>query len=88
MPTSESARDELRRLYPLVRYVIPPALVLVTGAKAVGVARPAWRLALGGARDELLVLVATAVALAALGAAGWLLRAWLPYPRRRGRRRG
>jgi NSS family neurotransmitter:Na+ symporter len=85
---SESVRDELGRLAPLVRYVIPPVLVVVTGAKAVGVVRPAWRLLLDGARDEPLALVATAVALAALGGVGWLLRARLPYSRRRGRGRG
>lgn len=84
----DPVRDDLGRLYPLVRYVIPPALVLVTGAKAVGVARPAWRLSLDGARDEPLALVATLVALAALVTVGWLLRARLPDSRRRGRGRG
>jgi NSS family neurotransmitter:Na+ symporter len=84
----DPVRDELGRLYPLVRYLLPPALVAVTGAKAVGVARPAWRLLLDGARDETLALVATAVALATLGAIGWLLRARLPYSRRGGRGRG
>lgn len=84
----ESVRDGLGRLYPLVRYVIPPVLVVVTGAKAVGVARPTWRLLLDGARDQPLALITTAVALTALVTVGWLLRARLPYPRRRGRRRG
>jgi len=83
----DPVRAELGRLYPLVRYVIPPVLVVVTGAKAVGVARPVWRLLLDGTRDESLALVVTVVALAALGAVGWVLRSRLPYPRRR-RRRG
>ena len=83
----DPVRAELGRLYPLVRYVIPPVLVVVTGAKAVGVARPVWHLLLDGTRDESLALVVTVVALAALGAVGWVLRSRLPYPRRR-RRRG
>jgi NSS family neurotransmitter:Na+ symporter len=84
----DPVRDELGRLYPLVRYVVPPVLVAVTGAKAVGVARPVWRLLLDGARDESLALLVTIVALAALAAVGWLLRSRLPYPRRQRRRRG
>jgi len=84
----EQVRDALGRLYPLVRYAIPPVLVVVTGTKAAGIARPAWRLLLDGARDESLALAVTVVALAALSAMGWWLRSRLPYPRRQGRRRG
>ncbi|AZH26293.1 sodium-dependent transporter [Haloplanus aerogenes] len=78
-------RAELGRLYPVVRYVVPPVLALVTAAKAAGVARPAWRLLLDGGRDGALALVATGVVLIVLGALGWLLRTRLPYPRRRRR---
>jgi len=81
----DPVRAELGRLFPVVRYVVPPVLVLVTAAKAVGVARPAWRLLLDHGGDGTLAVVATLVALAALGALGWVLRARLPYPRRRRR---
>ncbi|MFC7235149.1 sodium-dependent transporter [Halosegnis marinus] len=71
-----AVRAELGRLDPLVRYAIPAVLVAATGAKLLGVARPAWRLLVDGAAG-----VGGAVfvgALAVLAPLGWYL----------GRRRG
>ena len=76
-------RDELGRLYPVVRYVVPPVLVVVTGAKAAGAVRPAWRLLLDGSDGGTLAALTALLVLIVLVAVGWGLRSWLPYPRRR-----
>jgi NSS family neurotransmitter:Na+ symporter len=69
----ETLRAELGALSPLVRYVTPAVLVVVTGAKLVGVGRPAWRLLVDAVRvDPVGGLVAVA-ALAAVGTLGWLV---------------
>jgi NSS family neurotransmitter:Na+ symporter len=44
-------RRELGALWPLVRYVTPLVLLTATAMKAVGLARPAWRLLLDHARN-------------------------------------
>jgi NSS family neurotransmitter:Na+ symporter len=78
----ETLRAELGALTPLVRYVTPAVLVVVTGAKLVGVGRPAWRLLVDTVRVgpvDGLVAVAALVVLAALG--------WLVTRRRRTTRR-
>jgi NSS family neurotransmitter:Na+ symporter len=78
-------RVDLGRLYPLVRYVIPPVLVVVTVARAAGLARPAWRLLVDHPRDgSLAVGLAVGVLLALLGA-GRALRSRLPGRERRRR---
>lgn len=80
-----SVRDELGHLNPLVRYVVPPVLLVVTLAKGLGIARPAWRLLVGRTRDGSLGVIGTAFILVLLFTLGLALRAWLPYPRRRSR---
>jgi NSS family neurotransmitter:Na+ symporter len=77
-------RAALGRLYPLVRYVIPPVLIVVIGAKAAGVARPAWRLLVGRPRGDSLTVAATGVLVLAVLGAGWALGA---RRRESGRRR-
>lgn len=79
----DAVHGELGRLYPLVKYVVPPVIVVVTAAKAVGVSRPAWRLLVDASRNGALSVGVTATVLMMLVGLGWLLRAWLPYPRRR-----
>jgi NSS family neurotransmitter:Na+ symporter len=77
-----AVRAQLGRLYPLVNYLVPPVLVLVTAARATAVARPAWRLLLDGARlGPRPVAAAGLVLLVALGL-GWRL-ASRSSPRRR-----
>lgn len=78
----EPVRRELGGLYPLVRYLIPFVLVVVTAARAIGGARPAWRLVVDHARDGALGLLVTVLVLFAVGAAGWLLRDRRPAPTR------
>ncbi|WP_336338739.1 sodium-dependent transporter [Haloarcula brevis] len=73
----EVVHKELGRLYPLVKYVIPPVLALVTLARALGVARPAWRILIGQPRDGVLGVVVAGFMLSLLVALGWLLRARL-----------
>lgn len=68
----DALRDELGPLYPLVRYVVPAVLAVVTVAKGLGVARPAWRLLVGRIREGP-VFAATAGILIALGGLTWLL---------------
>ncbi|MCU4717264.1 sodium-dependent transporter [Halapricum hydrolyticum] len=66
---------DLGRLYPLVRYALPAVLAIATGAKAAGVARPAWRLLVGRARGEPLVIALATLALLTLVAlVMWLSR--------------
>ncbi len=78
-------RDDLGRLYPLVRYLVPAVLVAVLAARTAGVARPAWRLVVEGGRVSPLV---AAGLLFVFAAAGWALRDRLPSPPRLpGRRR-
>ena len=45
-------REELGRLYPLARYLVPAVLVAVTTAKVIGPPRPAWWLLAERARDD------------------------------------
>jgi NSS family neurotransmitter:Na+ symporter len=42
----EAISVDLGPLYPIVRFVVPAVLVIVTGSKVAGVARRAWRLVL------------------------------------------
>jgi NSS family neurotransmitter:Na+ symporter len=84
----DRVRADLGRLYPLVKYVIPPTLALVTATKAVGAARPAWRLLLDRPRDGVVGVAVAVLVVAALVGVGWLLRTRLPYPRPGRRRRG
>ncbi|WP_435073751.1 sodium-dependent transporter [Halorubrum sp. HHNYT27] len=79
----EAVHEELGRLYPLVKYVIPPVLALVTLARALGVARPAWRLLIDQPRDGLLGVVVAGLILSLLVALGWLLRSKLSDAARR-----
>ena len=80
-------REELGRLYPLVKYVIPPVLALVTLAKALGVAQPAWQLLVDRPPGGLLGIVVAGVVLSILAGLGWLLRSKLPYRQLRRNRR-
>lgn len=82
----EAVHEELGRLYPLVKYVIPPVLALVTLAKALGVARPAWRLLVDRPRDGLLGVVVVGLILSGLVGLGWALRSKLSYRNRQLRR--
>ena len=84
----DAVREELGRFDPVVRYLIPVVLVTVTAARAVGSARPAWRLVFDYARRGLLGPVVTAALLLVFAVLGWELRDRLPAPPRlRGRRR-
>lgn len=78
-----AVQAQLGRLYPLVRYLIPPVLILVTAAQATGVARPAWRLLLDGRRDGVLTIAVVTLALVALFGLSLALASRLSYPRRR-----
>jgi NSS family neurotransmitter:Na+ symporter len=84
----ETVHEELGRLYPLVRYLIPVVLVVVLAARAVGLARPAWRLVVDHARNGPLGPLVAAVLLLVFTVLGWALRDRLPAPPRlRDRRR-
>ena len=78
----DPVRDELGRLYPLVRYLVPPVLVAVTAAKALGVARPAWRLLAERAPNGPLGFAVALLVLLGLATIGWWFRARIPAPRR------
>ena len=69
-----SVRDALGRLYPLVRYVTPALLLLVTAARVAGVARPAWRLLVGRARTNPVGAAIAAGLLLLVAVSGWWLR--------------
>lgn len=71
---SEVVHRELGRFYPLVRYLIPAALLVVTTAQALGVVRPAWRLVVNHARERPLGVVMAAVPLLLLMVMGWFRR--------------
>ena len=79
----EAVRDELGRLYPVLKYAVPTVLFVVTVAKVVGVSLPAWRLLINRSRDGIPSVGVTVAVLIFLVGLGWLLRARLPYPRRR-----
>ena len=81
---ADTVREELGRLYPLVRYLIPVVLLVVTAARTVGVARPAWRLIVDHTRNGPLGALIAAALLLAFAVFGWELRKRLPA---RGRRR-
>lgn len=83
----EAVREDLGSLYPLVRYLIPPVLVIVTAARAIGVARPAWRLLVDHARNGPTGLVVTVAVLLTFAGVGWVFRDRLPAPPRLRRRR-
>jgi len=76
-------RTDLGPFVPLAKYLTPAVLVVVTGAKGLGVARPAWRHLLDGGRPGLADALAAVAALLLFGAVGWLLRDRLPQSRRR-----
>ncbi|WP_336134437.1 sodium-dependent transporter [Natronomonas amylolytica] len=69
----EAVHEDLGRLYPVVRYVVPFVLVAVTAAKVLGVARPAWRLLVDHVRGGVGFPTAIAVFVVLLGL-GWLFR--------------
>ena len=83
---ADLGREELGRLYPLVQYIIPPVLAIVTAAKAAGVAQPAWRLLIGRQRDDLLAVVLAVSIFVILLGVGWVVRSRLPVPAFRHRR--
>ena len=83
----ETVRAELGRLYPLAKYAIPPVIAVVTVARGLGVARPAWRLLVGRPRDGLVGVLLAAVLLLVLVGVGWLIRSTLPDTGWRRRRR-
>jgi len=84
----ETVREELGRLYPLARYLIPVVLVVVTAARTVGIARPAWRLAVAQARNRPLGLLVAVALLLVFAALGWVVRNQIAVsPRLRNRRR-
>lgn len=84
----ETVHEELGRLYPFVRYLIPSVLVVVIAARAVGIARPAWRLVVDHSREDPFGLFVAAALLLVFAVFGWGLRDRLPDPPRlRGRRR-
>jgi NSS family neurotransmitter:Na+ symporter len=78
-------RGALGRLYPVVRYLVPVVLVVVTAARALGVATPAWRLLVGRARDGPVDFLLALAVLLVFAAVGWWLRDRIPAPRRRRR---
>jgi NSS family neurotransmitter:Na+ symporter len=78
----DGVRAELGVLYPLARYLAPAVLVVVTAAKATGVARPAWRLLVGHARNGPFDAFVTVVVLLLFAALGWAVRDRLPAPPR------
>jgi len=78
----EPVRGALGWLSPVVRYLVPVVLVVVTAARALGVARPAWRLLAERARDGPVDLLITLAVLLGFAAVGWWLRDRLPAPRR------
>ncbi len=63
---------ELRGATVVARYVLPVVLVVITGAKLAGVARPAWSTLVS--RTTTIGFVALVVALTGLLGAGWALR--------------
>ena len=84
----ETIHEELGRLYPLVRYLIPFVLIVVTAAQILGIARPAWRLVVDQTRDGPLGLVVATALLLVFVVFGWELRnRLLAPPRLRERRR-
>lgn len=85
MTDIETVHAELGRLYPLVRYVIPVVLVVITLAKIVGVGRPAWRLLVAAAPGGAVGVVVAFAVFAILFGVGWTRRDRL---RRFNRRRG
>ncbi|WP_423750649.1 sodium-dependent transporter [Salinirarus marinus] len=82
----DAVREELGALYPLVRYLTPAVLGVVTAAKAGGVARPAWRLVVDRAGSGPTGVLVAAVVLLGFAALGWAVRDRLPDPPRRRRR--
>ncbi|ELZ32033.1 Sodium:neurotransmitter symporter family protein, putative [Halogeometricum pallidum JCM 14848] len=70
----DGVRAELGRLYPLVRYVTPALLITVTLAKALGIARPAWRLLVDATRTSPFGFAVATAAFVTLGIGGWYLR--------------
>jgi NSS family neurotransmitter:Na+ symporter len=83
----ETIHEELGRLYPLVRYLIPFVLIVVTAAQILGIARPAWRLVVDQTRDGPLGLFVAAALLLVFVVFGWELRNRLPDPHRLRERR-
>jgi NSS family neurotransmitter:Na+ symporter len=81
---ADTGREELGRLYPLVRYLIPVVLLVVTAARTVGVARPAWRLVVDHTRHGPLGALIAAALLLAFAVFGWELRKRLTARDRRG----
>jgi NSS family neurotransmitter:Na+ symporter len=80
-------RAELGRLFPVVRYLTPTVLVVVSAAQAAGVVRPAWRLLVGRTGTDALGPLVAAALLLGFAALGWWLREWLPPPGTRKERR-
>lgn len=70
----ETVRTELGPTNVLVRYLVPIVLLVVVVAKAGGIARPAWRLVVDGARDEPLGASLAVVLLACFAGIGWFVR--------------
>ncbi|WP_311173756.1 sodium-dependent transporter [Halobellus ordinarius] len=83
----DTVHDDLGILYPLVRYLIPVILVVVTAAKAIGVAQPAWRLLVNRARRGSVGVIVAACLFVAFAGLGWAARDRLPAPPRLRRNR-
>lgn len=69
----ESVRTDLGRPYSLARYVTPAVLLVVTLAKLLGIAVPAWRLLVNTTRTEPIGSVVAVATLLLLAVGGWLL---------------
>jgi NSS family neurotransmitter:Na+ symporter len=80
-----SVRETVGPLFSPVKYLVPPVLIVVTTASALGVGRPAWRLLLERTRDSALSVGLAVVLLMILGAIAWVLRVQSPSRRRSGR---
>jgi NSS family neurotransmitter:Na+ symporter len=70
----DGVRTALGRLYPLVRYVTPAVLLVVTLAKALGVAVPAWRMLLEAERTGSVGFLVAVGLLTTLAGSGWVFR--------------
>jgi NSS family neurotransmitter:Na+ symporter len=78
----ETVHEELGRVFPVVRYLIPAVLFTVTAARGLGIALPAWRLLVDHTRTDPLGLLVAAALLLVCAAVGWEFRDRLPTPSR------
>lgn len=69
-----AVRRALGPLRPVVAYLLPAVLVVVTATRAVGLVPPAWRVGLDGAGGRLLAVVVAVVVLGAVALVAALVR--------------